>query len=95
MRDWKSNIFEGWKVTRQKGRFHYVTKRTIIVAGSVLLGTSIGFTLFDKVRSWSEFFVDLSIAAAALLMLSVILHNIIWVISEALYRKECNRKEHI
>ncbi len=45
MNTWKNKRLNRWKQTRKKGRGHYVLKTTLIAAGSVLFGKTVGFIL--------------------------------------------------
>lgn len=58
MNTWKSKRLNRWKQTRKKGRGHYVLKTTLIATGSVLFGKTVGFILFDKVRTCGVFQVS-------------------------------------
>ncbi|EJL7832735.1 hypothetical protein PP666_004443 [Vibrio vulnificus] len=93
MNTWKSKRLNRWKQTRQKGRGHYVLKTTLIAGGSVLIGKTAGFILFDKVRSWSEFWFDFGFSTLALLVIGVILGIATWSVSESWYKREVNRQE--
>lgn len=95
MNTWKSKRLNSWKQTRKKGRGHYVLKTTLIAVGSVLFGKTVGFILFDKVRTWLEFWFDLGLSTLVLLALGVVLGFVTWCISESWYRREINREEQV
>ncbi|MGF1718175.1 hypothetical protein L4D08_25265 [Photobacterium chitinilyticum] len=91
MGNWKSKRLHRWTQTRKKGRSHYVLKTTLIAGGSVLVGKTIGFMLFDKVRTWAEFWIDFSLPAVVLLALGLVLGLVTWAISETWYERETNK----
>ncbi|MCG9786823.1 hypothetical protein L1D61_06645 [Vibrio mediterranei] len=90
MGKWKAKKLDKWKQTRQHGRSQYVLKTTLIAGGSVLLGKTIGFVIFDRVRTWSEFWYDFGLSAVALLVLGIILGFVSWHFTEFWYERENN-----
>lgn len=93
MNTWKSKRLNRWKQTRQKGRSHYVLKTTLIATGSVLFGKAVGFILFDKVRTWLEFWFDIGLSTLVLLALGFVLGFVTWRISESWYERQINKQE--
>ncbi|MDD9174007.1 hypothetical protein ERW49_18355 [Aliivibrio finisterrensis] len=93
MNSWINKQYNRWAITRRKGRLHYVVKHTLIAAGAVLLGSFLGFMLFDKIRNWSEFSIDFSIAAVAFLVFGLVINHIIWIVAEIFYEKEFAKRE--
>ncbi|TPA08215.1 hypothetical protein DXE05_24430 [Vibrio parahaemolyticus] len=93
MNTWKSKRLNRWKQTRKKGRGHYVLKTTLIATGSVLFGKTVGFILFDKVRTSLEFWFDFGLSTLVLLALGVVLGFVTWSVSESWYRREINKQE--
>lgn len=93
MNTWKSKRLNRWKKTRKKGRSYYVLKTTLIAAGSVLFGKTVGFILFDKVSTWLEFWFDFGLSTLVLLALGVGLGFVTWSASESWYRREINKQE--
>ncbi|HHF2860133.1 TPA: hypothetical protein ACPJZ4_004800, partial [Vibrio diabolicus] len=65
----------------------YVLKTTLIATGSVLFGKTVGFILFDKVRTWLEFWFDFGLSTLVLLALGVVLGFVTWSVSESWYRR--------
>ncbi len=93
MNTWKNKRLNRWKQTRKKGQGHYVLKNTLIAAGSVLFGKTVGFILFDKVRTWLEFWFDFGLSTLVLLALGVVLGFVTWSVSESWYGREINKQE--
>ncbi|TOH41607.1 hypothetical protein CGI81_24560 [Vibrio parahaemolyticus] len=93
MNTWKNKRLNRWKQTRKKGQGHYVLKTTLIAAGSVLFGKTVGFFLFDKVRTWLEFWFDFGLSTLVLLALGVVLGFVTWSVSESWYGREINKQE--
>jgi hypothetical protein len=93
MKHWKNKQFEKWKNIRRKGCRHYVLKYSLFVSGGVLFGNFVGFVLFDKVRTWDEFRVDIGIATLTLLIVAPVMNYFMWFISESMYQKECKNRD--
>ncbi|EOV0105837.1 TPA: hypothetical protein RQJ47_004500 [Vibrio vulnificus] len=93
MSSWKRKKFDIWSKVRRKGRGHYIVKMLFVSCGSVLLGQTIGYILFDKVRTWAEFWFDFGLSAIVLLVLGVFMGLVSWHISESWYAREARKQE--
>ncbi|MDD9177077.1 hypothetical protein PVK63_19625 [Aliivibrio sp. S2TY2] len=92
IKQWKNKQFERWTITRKKGQLNYVLKQTLIIGGAVLFGGFIGFIVFDKIRTWEEYWLDFYVQVSALLVFGLIINYFMWIISETIYEKECKKR---
>ncbi|OCH09862.1 hypothetical protein [Aliivibrio fischeri] len=92
IRQWKNKRFERWALTRRKGQLNYVLKQTFLIGGAVFLGYLVGFIVFDKVRSWEEYRLDLYVQIPFLFVFGLILNYFGWIINEVIYEKEYKKR---
>ena len=93
MGNWNKRKLKTWAKVRQAGRRRYILNMILMSAGSVLLGKTIGFILFDRVQTWAEFWYEFSLSAIVLLALSVVIGFVSWHISESWYVRELRKSE--
>ncbi|MDE1244218.1 hypothetical protein [Vibrio aestuarianus] len=82
----KNCKFERWTEERKKGMLNYVAKSTLYLGILLIIGRIIGYLISGDIKFNGEFFSELSLNIAVIVIVGGFINSIIWYIKEFKYR---------
>ncbi|OEE36503.1 hypothetical protein A1QO_18985 [Vibrio genomosp. F10 str. ZF-129] len=82
----KNSKFERWTEERKKGMLNYVAKSTLYLGILLIIGRIIGYLVSGNAQFNGDFFAELSLNIAVIVIVSGFINSVIWYVKEFKYR---------